>query len=208
MEQRNLLIAIALSIAILIGFQYVWGPPAPPPVTAPSTQTGAPPVPDQADSGVPGAPSATPAVPAAPATVDRRTALAEAPRIPIRASRVHGSISLKGARLDVFTLADSLVAVDPDCPEIALLSPPGSVGAWYGEFGWVGAAGVKVPDADTVWSTDAEAVEPNKPVTLTWDNGEGLIFSRTFTLDENYLFTVTQTVENTGDAPATLYPYG
>src|SRR3546814_6501426 len=92
---------------------------------------------------------------------------------------MHGSISLKGARLDDVTLPDYRTAVDPDSPEIVVLSPPGSTGAWYGEFGWVGTAGVAVPDADTVWSTDAQSVEPGEPATLTWDNGQGLRFTRT-----------------------------
>ncbi|MFN4090573.1 MAG: membrane protein insertase YidC, partial [Alphaproteobacteria bacterium] len=207
MEQRNLLVAIALSIAILLGFQYVYGPAAPPPDTSPATQVGAPPAPD---GGLP-VPPAEPGAPASPigaVAADRGTALAEAPRLVIDSPRVHGSISLRGGRLDDVTLPDYRTTVNPNSPEIVVLSPPGSVGAWYGEFGWVGAGGVIVPDADTLWETDATSVVPNKPVTLTWDNGQGLIFSRTFTLDDDFLFTVTQAVENTGEAAATLYPYG
>ena len=207
MEQRNLLIAIALSIAILLGFQYVYGPVAPPPDTSPATQPGAPPVPEGGIALAPGAPGA-PTAPVAPTVVDRTAALAQAPRIPIRSDRVHGSISLKGARLDDVTLPDYRVTVEPDSPEIVILSPPGSANSWYGEFGWVATGGVAVPDGDTVWEADRDALAPGQPVTLSWDNGAGLRFTRTFALDRDFMFTVTQGVQNTGTDAVTLHPYG
>lgn len=100
--------------------------------------------------------------------------------------------------------------VDPKSPAIVLLSPSGTPHPFYAEFGWVGGAGaaVKLPGADTVWTQEGSgALTPAKPVTLVWDNGEGLQFRRTITVDDKFLFTVKDDVVNSGAAPVTLYPY-
>ena len=78
-----------------------------------------------------------------------------------------------------------------------LLSPSGTGDPFYAEFGWVGAAGTKVPDAETVWTQQGSgALTAGKPVTLTWDNGEGLEFRRTIAVDDKYLFTIKDEVAN------------
>ncbi|MCB2102545.1 MAG: membrane protein insertase YidC, partial [Rhodobacterales bacterium] len=164
----------------------------------------------------PGAAGTAPQVPGgaavAPAgTLDRAAALAqEGPRLPIRSPRRHGSIALMGARLDDVTLANYHVELSKDSAEVSLLSPKGAANPYYAEFGWVAGGGqaVALPGPNTPWTADAEALTPEKPVTLTWDNGQGLVFKRTIALDTNYMFTVKQTVENTGAAPVTLFPYG
>src|SRR5690606_17216354 len=89
-----------------------------------------------------------------------------------------------------------------------LLSPVGAPQAYYATFGWLAAAGAAVPGPETVWQADSETLTPGHPVTLTWDNGQGLRFTQTYDLDQNYMFTVTQRVENLGGAPVELFPYG
>ena len=92
-----------------------------------------------------------------------------------------------------------------------LLSPAGSPHPFYAEFGWVRGAGatLKVPDRNTVWTQQGSGtLGVGRPVTLTWDNGEGLEFRRIFTVDDKYLITVENQVVNQGSAPVTLYPYG
>ena len=93
---------------------------------------------------------------------------------------------------------------------MVLLSPVGGPSPYFAEFGWLAESGVDValPDKDTVWRADGAALTPESPVTLTWDNGAGLVFARTFALDGEYMFTVTQSVANTGDVPVALLPYG
>src|SRR5271167_1501697 len=130
MEQKNLLIAIVLSVAILIAFQFVFERmrPPQPPAPAPGTSTSAP--------------GAAPAQAAA----TREAAIAEQPRVKIDTPRLHGSIDLLGARLDDLTLADYHEAVDPKSPEVVLLSPPGTENPYLAEFGWVAATpDIKVP---------------------------------------------------------------
>ena len=121
---------------------------------------------------------------------------------------MHGSIALTGGRLDDLTLADYRETLDADSAEIVVLIPKGDKNAYFAEFGWVSPDGQPVPNAETVWKTRAKTLSPETPVTLTWNNGQGLNFSRTYAVDENYMFTITQKVANTGTKPATLYPYG
>ncbi|MEE8223135.1 MAG: membrane protein insertase YidC, partial [Alphaproteobacteria bacterium] len=130
------------------------------------------------------------------------------PRVRIDTPRMHGSIALTGGRLDDLTLADYRETLDPDSAEIVVLIPKGDKKAYFAEFGWVAGNGEPVPGADTVWRADAKTLSLETPVTLTWNNGQGLTFSRTYAVDDKYMFTVTQKVENAGAKPATLYPYG
>ncbi|MEW5729526.1 MAG: membrane protein insertase YidC [Pseudomonadota bacterium] len=206
-EQRNLILAIVLSAAILFGFQWLFPTtPTQAPVSADQAATSVPPVPQgtaQAD-----APAA--AKPATPAET-RAAALAQAKRVPIRTPRLHGSISLAGARVDDLTLANYHETPDRGSPEITLLSPAAAPQPYYAEFGWVPAdPAVKTPKADTLWQPvegSAAELTAGGKLTLAWDNGEGLRFMRTYTVDENYMFTVQQRVENIGTKPVTLHPY-
>lgn len=139
---------------------------------------------------------------------DRAAALAAAPRIRVNTPRLHGSISLLGGRVDDLTLVDYHETIDPNSPEIELLSPPRAPHPYYAEFGWAPAdPATPVPAADTMWTAAGGPLTPSSPVALTWDNGQGLRFIRTFAVDGNYMFTVTQRVENTGAAAVTLHPY-
>src|SRR5690606_27656948 len=115
------------------------------------------------------------------------------------------------------SLKDYQVSLDKGAPDVRLLAPVGGtdLGAdkpYYAVYGWVPAGGLAataVPGARTEWAVEGGTVlAPGKPVTLSWDNGAGLVFRRTVSVDENYLFTVTQRVENRTDAAVRLAPYG
>jgi YidC/Oxa1 family membrane protein insertase len=210
MDQRNLLLAIVLSVVILIGFQFVFErlhPPAPTPAPggAPATSaTQTTPAPSTVTGHVPSA-----GAPAAKTPETREEAMAEQPRVKIVTPRLHGSISLIGARFDDLTLANYHETVDRDSPEVVLLAPQGTANPYLAEFGWVpGAPGVKVPGPETKWSAQSGPLTPENPVTLSWDNGEGLVFTRTISVDKNYMFTVRQSVANNTDKPVKLFPYG
>ncbi|MBO9528166.1 MAG: membrane protein insertase YidC, partial [Sphingobium yanoikuyae] len=69
-------------------------------------------------------------------------------------------------------------------------------------------SGIKAPDANAVWTADGKALTPRTPVTLSWDNGAGQRFKIKLAVDENYMLTVQQTVENGGAAPVSVRPYG
>src|SRR6185437_15733668 len=204
-QQRNLIIAVVISIAILIGFEYFVAPKVKP--------TAHPPAQTQGQSAAPatGKTAAVPAAPSgviAPVPVTRDAALGKSARIKISTPRLAGSIDLSGARLDDLTLTDFHETTAPDSPLVQLLSPDGTADPYFADFGWVaGESAVKTPDATTAWQTADKTLGIDHPVTLTWDNGQGLRFTRKIAVDGDYMFTVTQTVENHGGKPVTLFPY-
>jgi YidC/Oxa1 family membrane protein insertase len=212
-QSRNLILATALSFLVLLGW-FVLGPilfpgafPTPE-ETAPAPQTTteatAPAVPGTAPAP---APEAAPAAPQA-----REAVLAQSPRLPIRTARVAGSLSLVGGRIDDLSLSDYTVTVDPGSPTVTLLQPPGVEHAYYARYGWTPWApltAADVPAPDTVWTVESgKELTEATPVTLRWDNGKGLVFRQTFAIDENFMFTVTQSVENTTGQEVKLSPYG
>ncbi len=216
-DNKNLILAVALSVGVLFLYEYFFVPEQQAPIPAEQNEFGAPPqLSAPATSGAPAAQapqSSAPAAPAAPTissppAASRDAVIKGAERVRIASDRLHGSISLKGGRFDDLSFADYRETIDPDSPEIVLLSPHGTDNAYFAEFGWVATGGVAVPTPDSQWTADRETLVPGRPVTLSWSNGQGLTFKRMVSLDDDFMFTVTQTVENAGSAPVTLHPYG
>ncbi|MBP2313494.1 membrane protein insertase YidC [Azospirillum soli] len=208
-DQRNLILAIALSIAILLGFQYFYEGPRVQQQKQAAQQAAQT---EQLVAPTPGVPGAVPGAPAPEAPKDRAALIAEqlaaGTRVKIDSPSVHGSVNLIGGRIDDLTLAAYHVEPNPQSPEIVLLAPAGTQNAYYAEFGWVPEdRSQPVPDANTRWTASAPSLSPDKPVVLTWDNGKGLVFERTVAVDKDYMFTVTQKVRNTGSTPVRLLPY-
>jgi len=213
-DNRNMFLAIAVSLAILMAWQFLFPskptPPAPqitqqtttPGGTPGNTTTpGTPPVPAGATPGTP-----PPAV--APAALTRDAALAQGPRVKVVAPEVIGSISLKGGALDDISLVKQRQTIDPNSPPVVLLAPFGTANAFYADYGWFSAdAKLKLPTSDTVWTADHDTLTPQQPVTLSWNNGEGLTFKLRYEVDTAFMFTVQQSVENAGSAPVQLQTY-
>ena len=227
-DQKNTILAIVLSALVLIGWQYFYGMPQmekqrqeaqlkaqqqqvqQPGQPATQAQPGTPP------ATQPGAQPGAPTAPGQPAIVPgqqltREAVIAASPRIMLDTPRLRGSIALKGGRIHDLALVQYRETVDPKSPAIVLLAPSGSPHPFYAEFGWVGTAGTsaKVPGPDTVWTQQGSStLGIGRPVTLAYDNGEGLEFRRSISVDDKYLFTVEDTVNNKSAAPVSLYPYG
>ena len=217
-NNRNFLLAILLSIGVLFAWQFFFVPKPHPPAEKPPVEQSqqqqrieqGPPRPGaQSETPSAGGPTA-PAAGAAP-TLTREETLVQSPRIAIDTPALKGSIALKGGRIDDLTLKDYRETVDPDSPNVILLSPKGGPHAYYTEHGFVGGDNAKdlaLPSADTVWkATSEEPLTQSAPVTLTYDNGKGLSFTRTIAVDDKYMFTVTDKVANSGSEPVTLHPY-
>jgi YidC/Oxa1 family membrane protein insertase len=212
-NQRNLILAIVISVAIMFGFQYFFSkPPAEHARTnGMTTQDATPPrsAPLAPPSGSDVQPAPRGPVASAPAPTVAAPAVDNGPRITVSTPRLSGSIALKGGRFDELSLADYHETTDPSSPTIRLLERPAPDHGYFAEYGWLAQdAGVPVPNADTVWQSDSDTLTPEKPVHLTWDNGHGLVFSRTIAVDNNFLFTVADKVENRSGEPVTLFPYG
>ncbi|AWM86057.1 membrane protein insertase YidC [Microvirga sp. 17 mud 1-3] len=217
-ENKNLIVAIVLSMAVLIGWQYFFAAPEAErqrQAAQHAQQTAqqanpATPTPTPSQAGGPSAPvpGTVPATPAAPTVETREAALARSPRLPVETPAILGSINLRGGRLDDVALRHYHETVDPKSPNIVLLSPSGSQNPYYADFGWVGPQADSVPGPNTVWTADKDRLTPASPVTLTWDNGKGQVFHRTISVDDKFMFTVKDSVENRGTEPVTLHPYG
>ncbi len=214
-DSRNTFLAIAVSMAILLGWQYFFAPKsAEKPVTTEQLAPNAPVSAEVPPPGPPGTakvspPGAVPS-PGGAITEERQDAVAEDKRVKISTPRLHGSISLTGLKFDDVTLANFHEQPDKQSPEITLLSPASAPKPYFIEQGWLAAdPNVKLPTGNTTWTVDnAHVVLDDKtPLVAHWDNGAGLRFTRTIHADRDFLFTVEQTVENTSDRAVTLFPY-
>ena len=212
-NNRNFILAIVLSIGVLFAWQYFFVPKHQPPVKPEGEQTQQvePGPPQPQTGGEPSSGGAPQPGAATAATMTREEALAQSPRVAIDTPSLKGSIALKGGRIDDLTLKDYRETVEPTSPMVVLLSPAGGPGAYYAEHGFVGGdagADLALPTADTLWTAETQGpLTQSSPVTLTYDNGKGLKFTRTISVDDKYMFTVDDKVANTGSESVTLYPY-
>ena len=138
--------------------------------------------------------------------VTRAEAVAKSPRVAVDTPALQGSISLRGGRLDDLFLKGYRDTLAKDSPAVELFRPEGAKQAYFADFGWTGAAAL--PGASSLWTrTAGDVLAPGRPVTLSFDNGAGLVFTRTFAVDAQYMFTVTDGVRNAGAAPVRIAPY-
>ena len=216
-DQKNTIIAIALSALVLMGWYYFYEGPRIEAEQAriEAEQAAAQKAQNQAqiDTMTEGVASMVPNAPTAPAAASTpqqiiEQALSSAPRIKIETPRLQGSLSLQGGRIDDLQLVNYREELDEDSPLITLLAPTGTKNPYYAEFGWTATDSIALPDANTRWSASGEKLTVDTPVTLMWDNGQGLLFKRTYAVDKDFMFTVTQSVTNTSDNTKTLFPYG
>ncbi|MFZ1725341.1 MAG: membrane protein insertase YidC [Albidovulum sp.] len=207
-QNKNLILATALSFLVILVWFTLFAPPTP--VADPNAPV--------ADSQTVATPPAETVAPAAAAPSEAAAAeIATAPRIQIDTPHLEGSMSLLGGRIDDLLLKKYQVSLAPGSPDVRLLAPFGSTDLkaakpYYAVYGWLPAGGLDpslVPDPRTLWQQESGGVlSPGKPVAIRWNNGAGLIFRRTIAVDDDYLFTITQSVENTTAATVRMAPYG
>ena len=199
-DQRNMILAFLLAAVVIFG----WGaianrffPVANPPATK---------IVDGKSKVVPN-PQAAPAPDAPMATQARSVAIGASPRIRIATPRLAGSINLRGARIDDLVLITHKQTVAKNSPPIRLLSPEATPGAYFAAFGWSGD-GAELPGPTALWAPSGHLLAPGTPVTLSWSNTGGQTFHIRLAVDDGYMFSVTQAVENRGTAPVSVRPYG
>ncbi len=196
---RNTITFIVLSVIILIAYQtFVLGPQAAKRAAAQRAQAAATHVQAQPQTSGP-----------VSGAITLSAALATSPRVSVDTPTLSGSIALRGARIDDLFLKKYHQTTDPRSPLVQLFSPEGTASAFFSEMGWLGANVSGLPDDQTLWSAPANArLTPSTPLVLTYDNGQGLKFTRTIAVDENYMFTISDTVTNAGAQAVSLQPQG
>jgi YidC/Oxa1 family membrane protein insertase len=204
MENRNVIIAVILSTAILIGWSMyfentdeaqkkrleIQG----------KTET-------QTNIQKPETPQTGKAVPTK--AISRSDALKESDRVFIENSNLSGSISLRGALIDDIILKNYRETLDKSSKPIVVLSPKKSENGYFVESGWATTkSDVKVPDNNSVWQIrEGKKLTPASPVTLEWNNREGVVFSKKIELDDKYLFKITETIRNEKSKTIELFHY-
>ncbi|GLS88480.1 membrane protein insertase YidC [Cypionkella aquatica] len=204
-QNKNLILATVLSFLVILGW-FVAGPMLFPQWFPAETQAPLTAVSDDA------AATPDPGTTAPAGAVASTEPLPESPRLTIDTPKLSGAISMLGGRFDDLSLKTYHETIEPGSPTVKLLSPVGEGTPYYAVFGWAPGAGLTaddVPGAKTAWQiASGGTLVPGKPVTLRWENAKGLKFLRTIAVDDDYMFTVTDSVENTGATAASLYSYG
>ena len=203
-QNRNLILASVLSFLVIVAWFFFFPPPEPVQTSAVESTDAST---NQQTSALPGVEKS-----ASSSTGQTVSTAEDAPRISIETQKLVGTISLKGGRIDDLSLLGYKVDLSEGAENVTLLKPVGEKGAYYAAFGWAALSGVTsnlVPTPDTLWEVNGNnRLTVSSPVELVWDNDAGLKFSRVISIDEDYLFTVKQNVENTSAADVELRPYG
>jgi YidC/Oxa1 family membrane protein insertase len=203
-DSKNMFLAVVLSALVLLGWSWAankYFPTANPPSAKVEADKQAP-APEAQH------PQAQPAAPAIPKPVQSiPAALAAHPRVAIHTPSLSGSINLKGAQIDDLLLLTQKQTIAKNSPAVRLLSPLGAPGAYIAQFGWT-AEGAQVPTLDTIWTADRPELTPGHPVTLSTQTPDGTRYQLKIAVDENYLFTIRQSVLNASARPLTVRPIG
>lgn len=196
-NQRNLILAVVLSLALIVGWDFVTSrffPEPETPVAAAASADGSP---------VVGSEALTPLE----VELDLAAELASDQRVRIDAPEIEGSINLVGARIDDIELKTHRESVEEDAGPVQFMAPRGTPLQHFARVSWEGS-GVSLPTIDTLWTAEGEVLTQGSPVTLSWDNGEGQIFTQTISIDEHYMLTIEHGVTNNSEGSIALRPYG
>lgn len=196
-DLKGLYTAIILSAVVVLGVNYFF--PKPVATTPVAEETVITPAEEVAEQE----PAETP-------LLSVEEALTQDARLNLKNEVIKGSVRLKGARFDNLELLKYKETLEDNSPNVSLLIPAKTAESFFAEYGWLSTdASVKVPDAESVWQVIGNTeLTPQTPVTLEWNNGQGIKFINQISLDERYLFKVTQKIENHSGKSVALLPYG
>ncbi|MDA0785339.1 MAG: membrane protein insertase YidC [Proteobacteria bacterium] len=209
MDTKNLILAIALSLAILLGWQTFIEQPRQAQKQAELERQEQAAGRDPNTIGVPSLPSPDgnqASIAAVPRTRD--DVIADTPRIKINTPALSGTINLAGGRFDDLTLLEYRDTIEPGSKQIKLLSPRGSEEPYFAEFGWLTGNGTVSGGGQTLWTANQNELTPASPVVLTTRTDDGLLLTRTIAVDDHFMFTVTDRIQNTGVAPINVSQFG
>ena len=197
-EQKNLFLAIGISIFIIVIFQFLFPTSINKSIESVENEILAPATSiDEQKTNI------------IEIIKPKEDALLVNKRINIETPSVTGSINLQGAILDDLTLSNYKVSMEEGSKNIDLLSPDGTANPYYIEFGWkaLNNQSTQLPDLETIWEADSSNLTPGNSVRLSWTSSENNTFIMNFIVDENYMFSVKQEVINNSSSKLEIYPY-
>ncbi len=200
-DYKGLYAAIILSALVVLGVNYFFPQPVSP---KPAISEEVVITPENADMDLNIAADENANIPNAAEVISQDA------RLPIRNDVLNGSVRLKGARFDNLSLLKYKETLDNDSPNVSLLLPAKTENAYFADYGWLSTdAAIALPNSETVWTVAGNTeLTPNSPITLVWDNGQGIKFINQISMDEHYLFFINQKVVNNSGKTVTLLPYG
>ena len=200
-ETRNLVAAISLSMAVLIGYQLLFVDPKKDQIIQENVVNN---LSDSSNIPIPSNDNSLTVT----SENNKTEKFKNVPRVQLNSNETSGSISLKGARIDDITLTQYRETLDADSSLINLLLKSNEKNPYFIEHGWSSPDGLKVPNGKTLWKSSKNLLSPDTSITLSWDNGEGIIFYQDISVDDTFMFTINQRVKNNTNNAVTLYPYG
>lgn len=198
-DQKNMIFFIIILVGVMVGWNYFYEAPK-----AEHTREVA-----AQQQHTPGPLASAPQVAAIQAPLGREEAITTSSRVKIDTPSLDGSINLKGGLIDDLTLMKYLRTTEKNSPHVVLLEPLGTKHPYFASFGWTAAdKNITLPDENTVWTANrSEISQSSGPVTLTWTNPQGVLFERQISVDNEYMFTIEQSVTNNTGHNIQLVPY-
>jgi len=197
-QNNNLILFVALSFAIIFGWQYFFERPK---LTQQVAQH------QQYNQTVDSVREAQHAL--EKRFVSREEALKADPRVIISTPKLYGSINLKGLRFDDLVLNNFHQTLDPNSGKVILLSPSTFSNPYFAEIGWYSVKkDLQLPNQSTIWTADNNELSVGKNVNLTWVSPDNIIFKVILSIDENYMLAIEQQVINNTNNAIALQPYG
>ena len=200
MDTRNVLLAVILSTIVLVFWAVFFEPPVTEQNTIEKTITSS------EDSS---SPSISDEEKEIKKEASRDSIIDSTKRVKIENNNIIGSISLKGAIIDDVTFKNYKEKLDSK-KQVTFLNPKNSTNEYYIETGWASSGNEKtnLPVIDTLWKIKGNSkLTSQSPITLEWENNDGLIFTKKIELDDKFLFKITQSIKNTSNKSFQFYPY-
>jgi YidC/Oxa1 family membrane protein insertase len=195
-NQKNLFLAIVISMAIIFGFQLLVPQPERAPISEEQTFEE-----NSVELSIQNTNTQI--------VVNRDEVISSSGRVVFDNGKIKGSINLEGGFIDDLVLEEFRETLDPTSDLIEFLNPLGSQDAYYLDTGWVSSdSTLELPNNKSIWKTDKTSMGVDDPVKLFWTNSQGITFEKIISLDENYLFNVDQRVINNSDRSFDLFPFG
>ena len=200
MDSKNVLLAVILSTAVIV----IWSVMFPPPEID-NTITKDTAVVEKNESK-PQAPKIK--IKEQVTKTTREDAIKKSERLNITNGKIFGTISLNGALIDDITLKNYKETLNENSKQVVILNPKKSENGYFLETGWATSENIKVPNHNSKWKVVGNnTLKPNNPVTIEWNNNEGLIFKKKLTIDDKYLITVEDIVQNLSQKNINLFHY-